>query len=387
MIENAKNEPLEFVFASKQRTERPADAYSRLFSAYIANNLPENLAEIRDTEGNLQIYTTLDYHLQKSATQIAEKSIAELSRKVSAECLRQKPQNVDCQTVKPQIALVAMEAETGAILAMFGGQSLEFNFAAARRSPASAIKPFYYLAALESGIWNGKPFTPETIINPETDSVAFLPTNNIGETSSAAVGLAKSFNFHAVAAAESVGIEKAVRFVGKLTNSNPEKTGMSAIGGSKGSETTLLDLVAAYTIFANRGVSVKAVPHKFYLQNDKKFPFPRGKAERFASPESTMQTMEMLKLALSKNGTAPDFKRRADLPDKTEIGGKTGSGMVADLWFFAVTPKIVIGVWVGLPENEIRLEQKQGFTGGKTASPVAAEFLKTLQKSNPDLLR
>lgn len=386
MIENAKNEPLKFVFASATRTERPADAYSRLFSAYVANHLPENLSEIRESEGNLQIFTTLDYRLQKSATEISEKSLTEITKKVYAECLRQKPKDVDCKTVKPQVSLVAMEAETGEILAMYGGNSLEMNFALTKRSPASAIKPFYYLAALEQGIWNGKPFTPETVINPETDSVSFRPTKNIGEKSTAAVGLAKSYNFHAVTAAESVGIKTAVEFVGKLTNSQPEINGMSAIGGSKGSETSLLEMVSAYSVFANQGIFVKATSNKFYLQNDQKFTFRKPRGERAASTESATQTNEMMKLVLSGIGTAPNFKRDANLPETVEISGKTGSGMVADLWFFAITPKLIVGVWVGLPNNEIYLEMEQNFTGGKIASPIAAKFFQVLQKSKSDLL-
>ena len=383
-IEQAKNEPLKFIFASENRTERPADAYSRLFSAFVAGHLPENLAAIRQTEGNLQIYTTLDYRLQKSATEISEKAIADLTPKVYAECLRQKPENVDCKMVKPQISLVAMEAETGEILAMYGGNSLEFNFATAKRSPASAIKPFYYLLALEQGIWNGKPFTPDTIINPATDSVSFRPTQNIGEKSTAAVGLAKSYNFHAVAAAESVGIKTAVEFVGKLTDSTPEINGMSAIGGSKSSETSLLSMVSAYTVFANQGIWIKPATNKFYLQNGEKFPFPKQKPQRIAAGESATQTNEMLKLVISEIGTAPNFKRVANLPQDVEISGKTGSGMVADCWFFAVTPKIVVGVWVGLPNNEIKLEMEQNFTGGKIAAPIAAKFFQHLQKSRPD---
>ncbi len=384
-IGKAKSEPVKFVFASANRTERPADAYSRLFSAYVANHLPENLSEIRESEGNLQIFTTLDYRLQKSATEISEKAIVEITKKVYADCLRQKPANVDCKSVKPQVSLVAVEAETGEILVMYGGNSLEMNFALTRRSPASAIKPFYYLIALEDGIWNGKPFTPETVINPETDTVSFRPTKNIGEKSTAAIGLAKSYNFHAVAAAESVGVKNAVEFVGKLTNSTPEISGMSAIGGSKNSETSLLDMVSAYSVFANQGIFVKAAPNKFYLQNDKKILFPNNKPKRIASIESAAKTTRMMKLVLSEISTAPNFKRAANLPNTVEIAGKTGSGMVADCWFFAVTPKIVVGIWVGLPSNEIHLETEQGFTGGKIASPVAVNFFQVLQKSKPDL--
>ncbi len=384
-IENAKREPVRFVFASSNRTERPADAYSRLFAAYVAGHLPENISQIRRTEADLQIFTTLDFRLQRAATLSAEKHLGEIAKKVFAECVRQKGKKFDCENVKPQVSLIALEAETGNILAMYGGNSLEFNFAAAKRPPASAVKTFYYLKGLEQGIWNGKPFTPETVVDPESDAVSFRPKNNIGQRSTAADGLAKSYNFHAVAAAESAGLKNSVEFVGKLTNSTPEINGVSAIGGSKGAETSLIELASAYTVFANRGVFVKAAPNKFYLLDGEKFTFPKTAPERISSPESAAQTYEMMKLVLSKTGTAPDFKRRANLQETMNIAGKTGSGMVADLWFFAVTPKLVVGVWVGLPNNEINLEMNRGFTGGKTAAPISADFFRSVQKLQPEL--
>jgi penicillin-binding protein 1B len=385
-IEKAKNEPLKFVFASANRSERPADAYSRLFSVYVANHLPEKVSEIRETEGNLQIFTTLNYSLQKSATEISEKAIVDLTPKIYAECQRQKPANIDCTTVKPQVSLVALQPETGEILAMYGGNDIGFNFATAKRSPASAIKPFYYLLANEKGIWNGKPFTKETIIDPDNDQLSFRPQNNIGQKSSAEIGLAKSYNFHAIAAAESVGITESTEFVGKLTNSNPEKNGVSAIGGSKGSETSLLDMVSAYSVFANQGVLVKANPNLAYIENDKKLSFTKTKPERVVSDESAIKTNEMMKLVLSPIGTSPNFKSEAGLENVSEISGKTGSGMVADLWFFAVSPKLIVGVWVGLPNNEINLEMDSNFTGGKVAAPIAAKFFKELQNKNSNLL-
>ena len=92
----------------------------------------------------------------------------------------------------------------------------------------------------------------------------------------------------------------------------------------------------------------------------------------------------MMKLVLRETGTAPKFKREANLSSYPEISGKTGSGIVSDLWFFAVTRKLVAGVWVGLPKNEISLEMKQGFTGGKIAAPIAAKFFRNLQKGRPN---
>jgi membrane peptidoglycan carboxypeptidase len=158
----------------------------------------------------------------------------------------------------------------------------------------------------------------------------------------------------------------------------------TAIGSSKGAETSLLDMVSAYTVFSNQGIRVKPATNKFYLQNDQKFIFPKSKAERMASIESANKTNAMMKLVLNEIGTAPNFKRAANLANNSDVSGKTGTGMWTDFDFFAVTPKIVVGVWVGLPQNEIPLTMEQGFTGGKIAAPVVAKFLQTLQTLTPD---
>jgi penicillin-binding protein 1A len=160
---------------------------------------------------------------------------------------------------------------------------------------------------------------------------------------------------------------------------------MSAIGGSKGSETSLLDMVSAYSVFANQGIFVKATPNKFYVQNENKMQFTKTRPERISTPESSVKTNEMMKLVLSPNGTAPTFKTEAGLENYSEISGKTGSGMVADMWFFTITPKLIVGVWVGLPNNENKLEMEKGFSGGKTAAPIAAKFIKSINIKNSNL--
>jgi membrane carboxypeptidase/penicillin-binding protein len=95
----------------------------------------------------------------------------------------------------------------------------------------------------------------------------------------------------------------------------------------------------------------------------------------------------MMKLVLGKDGTAPNFRGGANLTANNNISGKTGSGMVADCWFFALTPKVVVGVWFGLPNNEIKLELDKGFSGGTTASPVTASFFRELAKIKPELVK
>lgn len=384
-IDAAKRQELKFVFASTKRTERPADAFSRLFSAYAANHLPDAIEQLRDDEGSLQVFTTLDFRLQKAATEVCERAASKLSGSVRQECRAQGREGVDCGNLRPQIALVAMNPRNGAIVAMYGGLSTELNFALARRSPASAVKPFYYLAAVQQGQWNGARFTPETIIDPATDRVGFRPDENVGRRSTAAVGLARSYNFHAVAAAESVGIENAVEFVGRITNSTPEPNGMSAIGGTAGSETGLLDLVRAYAVFAADGVRPQPKTIESFVKDGRRVSFADSEGGRFTTAENARIVKAMLRGVVAPGGTAPDFKRLAGLANDADIAAKTGTGMVADMLFVVVNgDDLVVGVWAGLPDNEIQLPMDKGFSSGKVAVPIAAEFIRRIEIRKPD---
>lgn len=98
-----------------------------------------------------------------------------------------------------QAALVDMDAQTGEILAMVGGRNGEFNYATAKRSPGSAIKPFVYLAAIAHGQHQGEPFTAATILDPRNDEVDdYRPQAHVGSSATAPLMLARSDNGAAV---------------------------------------------------------------------------------------------------------------------------------------------------------------------------------------------
>ena len=73
----------------------------------------------------------------------------------------------ECRPKYPQVALVAMDPQTGAIKALIGGRDYgisQFDRAVSKRQPGSVFKPFVYAAALNTGISGGS-----QIITPATD--------------------------------------------------------------------------------------------------------------------------------------------------------------------------------------------------------------------------
>jgi penicillin-binding protein 1A len=70
---------------------------------------------------------------------------------------------------------------------------------------------------------------------------------------------------------------------------------------------------------------------------------------------------------------------------KSELGGKTGTtNSYKDGWYIGITPKLVVGTWVGGEDNWIRFLNIADGQGGAMARPF---FVKLMQKveSNPNI--
>ncbi|QYO65292.1 transglycosylase domain-containing protein [Leptolyngbya sp. 7M] len=409
VIENAKNTPLGFVFSSARRTNRPVQIESINFAKFAASNseLPKEISGLRTESGQVELVTSLDVRLQKVAAEIVSKAKKDLEKKVERiygeqrstneekfnaierQCLAAEVANPSkCDSIfKIQASLVAIDARTGQILAMSTGIG-PWD----KRNPGSLTKPFFYLKALEEGTFKGEPFTAATIINPKTDKSLLNDycsnDENLGGIGTAKSHLAMSWNIGACFAAQSTGIP--TEFVGRLTGSSPEKKVLASIGGTKGSEVSLLDIVQAYTIFPNNGRMMKLTPYEeaYQTERDKVTPirFSTHSFEAVADPVSTFITAQMLRSVITE-GTGRRFRELTGSVTTNELAGKTGSGMVADLWWVHFTPRMVVGVWVGMPYNLPELHTKDGFSGGATAGPIAAEFTNAVNKLRPDLLR
>jgi membrane peptidoglycan carboxypeptidase len=106
----------------------------------------------------LKVYTTLDTELQSAAVDAVSENIAQLEK--NHRRLRRTKNDEKLQT-----SMVALDAGSGAILAMVGGRDYsqsQFNRAAnAQRQPGSAFKPIVYLAALDP---DRAPFSPPLML-------------------------------------------------------------------------------------------------------------------------------------------------------------------------------------------------------------------------------
>ena len=159
-----------------------------------------------------------------------------------------------------QGAIVALDPQDGAILALTGGfdfSASKFNRAVqSRRQPGSSFKPFIYSAALDNG------FTPATLVNdapvvfddenledtwrPENYSGRFNGPTRLREA------LVRSLNLVSVRVLLGTGLGAAISHIkafGLPQSALPRDTSLAL--GSGGAAP--LDVAAGYTVFANGG--------------------------------------------------------------------------------------------------------------------------------------
>ena len=113
-------------------------------ASYFVSYVVQALSDKYDSEAiyreGLKIYTTLDLDMQKAAEAAVKQDLPEGAKDENG-------------LTQPQGALLALEAETGDVLAMVGGRGEDhFNRAVQMvRQPGSSFKPFTYVTALEKG--------------------------------------------------------------------------------------------------------------------------------------------------------------------------------------------------------------------------------------------
>jgi penicillin-binding protein 1A len=152
---------------------------------------------------------------------------------------------------------------------------------------------------------------------------------------------------------------------------------------------SLLELVGAYTTFANMGVHVE--PMAVTRIEDKEGnilyeEMPRIRGE-VISPETAYVMIDMMRGVIRGGdwgyGTGVRMRNMGVTQD---VAGKTGTSQnSADNWFVAMMPHVVIGAWVGGEDRRIRFPQNTVVgQGARTALPMVADFI-NLCKADPEI--
>ncbi len=354
------NEPVTVV-----RAAGPENSLAPYFVDYVTRT---SAAQYDTSPASQRIYTTIDLDLQ----QLAEQALRQQLERLNV--------NYKNSGAKPQAALVALDPQTGNVLAMVGGRDYaesQLNRATdARRQPGSTFKPFVYAAALEDGMSPVQTFADAPRDFVYDHNKTYRPANFGGGYSMHDVtmrtGLVKSLNVVTVDVALQTGLARIARLSEQFGLPRPERYPSLALGTK---EVTPLELAAAYAAFVNGGhrVTPKAIlsvgepPAKHETYEDRS-------ASQVISPTTAYMITNMLS-AVIDHGTARSAR---DAIRGTAIAGKTGTSR--DGWFVGYTPNLVCAVWIGFDDNE-----QLGLTGADAALPAWTDFMKAAVDLKPEL--
>ncbi|PIE06444.1 MAG: penicillin-binding protein [Rhodobacterales bacterium] len=301
------------------------------------------------------------------------------------------------QVPEVQGAFMAMDVNTGRVIAMQGGFSYQhsvFNRATqATRQPGSSFKPFVYAAALDSG------FSPASIvidapIEVDTGEGIWRPQNAsrryYGPTP-LRTGIEQSRNLMTVRLAQEVGMETVAGYAerfGVYDDLDPFLA--NALGSA---ETTLFNMVAAYAMFANGGERVEPTlvdrvqdrwGRTIYRQ-DKRIcddcglaSLPEGASPRITSNrERVMDAITAYQLTSMLQGVVQRGTAAGRIHLGVPVAGKTGTtNNSRDAWFIGFTSNVVAGCYIGYD----RPKPMHGASGGKTCGPVFQSFMQQAVK-------
>ncbi len=294
-------------------------------------------------QGGLKIHTTLDPELQAFAEEVFKNP-------------DNYPKTItdDLGMLQPQANMVLAEPETGFIRVLIGGREFGAHDQLLRftreRQPGSAIKPLtVYAPALEEGL-----ISPGTVIDdapviytiygkeflPENFDSRFLGLVTVREA------LARSINIPAVKILmDMLGIDKAIAYAEKLgiTTFSEHDKGPSpvALGGLTHGVTTI-DMVQAYSAFANQGIKV-GLSTITKIENSKGVVLYEHKpaSEQVLEPETAYFINNML-IDTVRWGTATRLDLDRDLAAKTGTTDNLATG-----YLVAYTRDYVLGLWMG----------------------------------------
>jgi penicillin-binding protein 1A len=296
------------------------------------------------------------------------------------------------QVPEVQGAFMAMDVNTGRVIAMQGGFSYQhsvFNRATqALRQPGSAFKPFVYAAALDSG------FTPATIvidapIELEQGGTVWRPTNASNQfygPTPVRTGIEQSRNLMTIRLAQEVGMDIIAGYAERFGVYDRMQPFLANSLGAQ--ETTLFRMVAAYAMFANGGERVEPTlvdrvqdrwGRTIYRHDQRTCvectqpDLPAGQApwivsqrQRVMNAVTAYQLTSMMEGVITR-GTA----RGINLP--VPIAGKTGTTNDArDVWFVGYSSNIVAGCYIGYDRPR---PLGRGASGGGMCGPVFQYFM------------
>ena len=359
--------------AVKLRIQQPAPQIAPHFRAWTAA-LVEDVSPRRKSKGRgVVVETELDPWLQELAEDTVQQWLSELRRRHRS--LRDAPLSA---------ALVALDPETGAVLAYVGGDPAGprggfDRVRSARRQPGSAVKPLLLLEAFET-CGTHDPLYPASRVADEKlrldlPSGPWLPANSDGRFRGVVTvreALRESLNVPFVRIARWCGLERTARRLRRAGLEIPKDPPPAFALGAV--ETSPLGLARAYTVFANLGAATRPrAIRRIERPGGRRLHRFKVESQRVSDPETAFLIRDLM-LGAAREGTA-----RSAAIEGFEVAAKTGTTSERrDAWLAGHAGGLVTVVWVGRDDAK-----PLDLTGTLAAAPLWKRFMARAIKARP----
>ena len=330
---------------------------------------------------------SIDYYLNKPhKVKVFDYEKGEIEKEMSTmDSIRYMVRFMHC-------SFVAIEPQTAHVKAWVG--DIDFNHwkydkVTAQRQPGSTFKLFVYTEAMEQGLTpcdkrRDEFFSMKVWDEKEKKEVTWSPTNANGYFSGDSMPLRSAFsqsiNSVAVRVGQEMGIKNIIETAKAMGIKSPLDDAPSLSLGA--SDVNLLELANAYSTVANEG---KAHPEAILVtrildRDGNEVYVAPNETEQAISVKSAYYMQQMLQSVMrDAGGTGQSLWGYVrDIRD-TQFGGKTGtSNNHSDAWFMGVSPKLVVGAWVGGEYRCIHFRTGALGQGSRTALPICGYFLQSV---------
>ena len=342
--------------------------------------------------GGLTVETTLDWNMQEEAEYAVDFHREDALSRFGAQ----------------NIALVALDPDTREILSYVGNTDYsdqehggKIDMVQSPRQPGSSFKPFVYAAAFEKG------YSPATVLfdvqtkigddEPQNFDAKFFGPLSIRQALGASRNIPAAKAFFLAGGEENIlnlvsgmGARSPLERRNELEETRPDGFAYGwplALGAA---ETPLLEMVTAYSTFANGGIAKEPISIRRIIDKNGNILY-QAEADRAGDQVLDERIAYQVTSILSDESVRPEeyWKTQLTIPGfstaaKTGTSNKCLEWQESDegrycklrkpnnAWLVGYTPELVAGVWVGNADGSALFDKAGGLN---TASPIWRDFL------------
>ncbi|MCD8405105.1 penicillin-binding protein 1C [Tenacibaculum dicentrarchi] len=334
---------------------------------------PHFVQEVAKNNQGEYVQSSLDIHIQKQVNNL-----------VKQHYLRQKQNEVY------NMSVLVLDVATRKIISYVGNSPTDkehqkdVNNVVSARSTGSTLKPFLYAQMLQSGAI----LPSQLVADIPTEIAGYTPKNfdlNFDGAVPANQALTRSLNIPSVRMLQTYGLEKFNEDLKAYNiydiNKSADYYGLSLILG--GAEASLWDLCKTFAGYAGVVNHFETTNHNYYSNEFIEPSYLKAEKISFGNIQENDTHIDA-GVAFTTLNTLTEVNRPFTeqswkyFDSSQKIGWKTGTSFGnKDAWAIGVTPKYVVGVWVGNSDGEGRPD----LTGVGSAAPLLFNVFDVLPKS------